>query len=83
MSFHRAFVEAGGNGLLLDFGDRLRSRQAVMLHLNLTSINVHAQEIVAGHRALLDACRHGDLDRFAALLHEHMSDSPTPRFGLA
>jgi DNA-binding GntR family transcriptional regulator len=43
----------------------------------------HAQEIVAAHRALLDACRHRDLDRFAALLQDHISDSPTPRFGLA
>lgn len=83
MSFHRAFVEVGGNGLLLDFCDRLRRRQAVMLHLRLPAIDALAQEIVTAHRALLDACRHGDLGRFAALLHEHMSDSPTPRFGLA
>ena len=83
VSFHRAFVEVGGNGLLLDFSDRLRSRQAVMLHMKLPAIDAHAQEIVAAHRALLDACRHGDLGRFAALLHEHISDAPTPRFGLA
>jgi DNA-binding GntR family transcriptional regulator len=83
MSFHRAFVEVSGNGLLLDFSDRLRSRQAVMLHLKLPTIDAHAQEIVAAHRALLDACRHGDLGRFAVLLHEHISDSPAPRFGLA
>jgi DNA-binding GntR family transcriptional regulator len=83
MSFHRAFIEVGGNGLLLDFGDRLRSRQAVMLHLKLPTIDTHAQEIIAAHRALLDACRHGDLGRFAVLLHEHISDSPAPRFGLA
>ena len=83
VSFHRAFVEVGGNGLLLDFSDRLRSRQAVMLHMKLPAIDAHVQEIVAAHRALLDACRHGDLGRFAALLHEHISDAPTPRFGLA
>jgi DNA-binding GntR family transcriptional regulator len=83
MSFHRAFVEVGGVRLLLDFSDRLRSRQAVMLHLSLPTIDAHAQELVDEHRALVDACRRGDLDRFAALLHDHLSDSPTPRFGLA
>jgi DNA-binding GntR family transcriptional regulator len=83
MSFHRAFVEVGGNGLLLDFADRLRNRQAVMLHVSLASIDAHAQELVDEHRALLDACRRRDLDRFGALLHDHMSDSRTPRFGLA
>jgi DNA-binding GntR family transcriptional regulator len=83
MSFHRAFVEVGGNGLLLEFADRLRNRQAVMLHLSLASIDAHARELVDEHRALLDAARHADLDRFADLLRHHMSDSPTPRFGLA
>jgi DNA-binding GntR family transcriptional regulator len=81
LSFHRAFVEAGGNGLLLDFSDRLRGRQAVMLHLSVPTIDAHAQELVDEHRALLDACQRGDHDRFAALLHDHMSDSP--RSGLA
>jgi DNA-binding GntR family transcriptional regulator len=83
MSFHRAFIEVGGNGLLLDFGDRLRSRQAVMLHLSLPGIDDQAQGLVAEHRGLLDACRRGDHDAFAALLHDHMSDKLTPRYGLA
>jgi DNA-binding GntR family transcriptional regulator len=83
MSFHRAFVEVAGNGLLLDFSDRLRSRQAVMLHLSLRTIDAQAEQLVEEHRALLDVCRRGDLDRFAALLHDHMTDSPAPRLGLA
>ena len=82
-AFHRGFVEAGGNGLLLDFADRLQNRQAMMLHLSLAAIDAHAQEIVDDHRALLDAARRGDLDRFAELLHAHMSHEPAPRFGLA
>ncbi|SNR40564.1 GntR family transcriptional regulator [Blastococcus mobilis] len=83
MSFHRAFIEVGGNSLLLDFGDRLRSRQAVMLHLSLPTVEAQAQELVAEHRALLDACRRGDHDACAALLQDHMSDKLAPRFGLA
>lgn len=83
MAFHRAFVEVGGNGLLLDFADRLRNRQAVVLHLSLATIDAHAQEIVDDHRALVDAVRRGDLDTFAAALHAHMSHEPTPRYGLA
>ena len=83
MSFHRAFVEVGGNGLLLDFADRLQNRQAMMLHLSLASIDAHASTLVDEHRALIDAARRGDLDRFADLMHAHLSDEPTPRFGLA
>jgi DNA-binding GntR family transcriptional regulator len=83
MSFHRAFVEVGGNGLLLDFADRLQNRQAVMLHVSLANIDAHAQEIVDDHRALIDVARRGDLDTFAAALHAHMSHEPTPRYGLA
>lgn len=83
MSFHRAFVEAGGNRLLVDFGDRLRSRQSVMLHLSLPAIDAAAEEIVEEHRALVDTCRRADFDRFAALLHDHMSDKLEPRHGHA
>lgn len=82
-AFHRVFVEVGGNGLLLDFADRLRTRQAMMLHLGLASIDAHAPQLVDEHRALVDAARRGDVDRFADLLHAHMSDDPSPRFGLA
>jgi DNA-binding GntR family transcriptional regulator len=83
VSFHRAFVEVGGNGLLLDFADRLQNRQAMMLHLSLATIDAHAPQLVDEHRALIEAARSGDFDRFADLLHAHMSDEPTPRFGLA
>jgi DNA-binding GntR family transcriptional regulator len=83
MSIHRAFVEVGGNGLLLDFADRLQNRQAMMLHLSLATIDAHASQLVDEHRALVDAARRGDFDRFADLLHAHMSDDPSPRFGLA
>jgi DNA-binding GntR family transcriptional regulator len=83
VALHRAFVEVGGNGLLLDFADRLQNRQAMMLHLSLASIHANAAQLVDEHRALVDAARRGDFDRFAELLRAHMIDEPTPRFGLA
>ncbi|MEU2350328.1 GntR family transcriptional regulator [Modestobacter sp. NPDC049651] len=82
-AFHRAFVEVGGNRLLLDVADRLRNRQAAMLHRSLATIDAHAREIVDDHRALVDSARHGDLDRFAGLLHAHLTHEPAPRYGLA
>lgn len=83
VSFHRGFVEVGGNRLLLDFADRLQNRQAMMLHLSLASIDAHASQLVDEHRALIDAARRGDFDRFADLLQAHMSEDLSPRFGLA
>lgn len=83
MQFHRAFVEAGGNRLLLEFADRLRGRQAVLLHLSLAAVHAADEDIVAEHRALVDACRRGDLDRFTALLDDHMHGDRAARRGLA
>jgi DNA-binding GntR family transcriptional regulator len=83
MQFHRAFVEAASNRLLLDFADRLRGKQAVLLHLSLAAVHEADDDIVDEHRALVDACRHGDLDRFAALLHDHMNGHRAARRGLA
>lgn len=83
MQFHRAFVEVGGNRLLLEFADRLRGQQAVLLHLSLAAVQAADHDIVAEHRALLDACRRGDLDRFAALLDDHMNGDRAARRGLA
>jgi DNA-binding GntR family transcriptional regulator len=83
MHFHRAFVEAGGNTLLLEFADRLRGRQAVLLHLSLAAVHAAGDDIIAEHRALVDACRRGDVDRFATLLDEHMHGVRAARRGLA
>jgi DNA-binding GntR family transcriptional regulator len=81
LAYHRGFVEVGGNSLLLEFADRLRNRQAVVLHLSLPTVGEHAHELVEDHRALVAACRRDDVDGFSALLRAHMSDAP--RSGLA
>lgn len=83
MQFHRSFIGAAGNGLLLTFADRLSSRQAVMLHLSLPSINSAAEESVAQHRLLFEACRQCDFDRSTTLMQHHMSDKLALRYGPA
>jgi DNA-binding GntR family transcriptional regulator len=82
MQFHSAFVEAAGNRLLLEFADRLKGRQAVLLHLSLAAVHEADDDIVDEHRALVAACRRGDLDRFAALLDDHMNGDRAARRGL-
>lgn len=81
LAFHRALVEVGGNSLLLEFAERLRNRQAVLLHLSLSTVEERAQDVVDEHRALVDACRRGELEQFSERLHRHMTDAP--RAGLS
>lgn len=83
MQFHRAFVEAAGNRLLLEFADRLKGQQAALLHLSLAAVHEADDDIVEEHRALVDACRRGDFVRFTALLDTHMHGDRAARRGLA
>ncbi len=81
--FHRAFVEVGGNRLLLELADRLQGRQGLMLRLSLAAVDAHDRDVVDEHRTMTAALRQGDLDGFSALLQAHMGAAPGPRSGSA
>lgn len=60
--FHRAFVEVGGNGLLLELADRLQGRQGLMLRLSLAALPAQDDAVVGEHRQMVEALRRRDLD---------------------
>ena len=82
--FHRAFVEVGGNRLLLEFADCLQGRQGLMLRMSLAEVVAHDGDVVDEHRRMVESLRRRDLDAFGALLQAHMGgDSSAPRLGLS
>lgn len=72
LEFHRSFVEIGGNAVLLDFYDRMRDRQAMMIVRSRDAIAQRPGEIIAEHKALINLMRAGNLTQFAEVLRNHV-----------
>jgi DNA-binding GntR family transcriptional regulator len=78
MQFHRAFVEASGNSIMLSLYDRLGDRQYLSILRSAGRIAGEPRQVVAEHRVLLDHASRGDWIGFAAALDDHQ----TRRHGL-
>lgn len=78
--FHRGFVEAGGNQVLLELYDRLADRQRFALFAAGERLRSRCAEIIQEHEQLLRLLREGDALRFSATLHHHIEEVlPAPR----
>jgi len=73
--FHRMFVEAGGNAVLLEMSDRLADRRRYMLFRQGERLIERREEMLAEHRALIDALREHDVALFAETLRAHLRDT--------
>lgn len=73
MEFHRAFVEAAGNGIMLALYDRLKDRQYLSILGSAGRIRSEPREVVAEHRTLLEHASRGDWVAFASALDEHQA----------
>lgn len=76
VAFHRAFVEASGNSVMLELSDRLADRQRHMLFHMGDELVARSERNLTEHRALLEALRIGDDDLFTKTLHTHMDSPP-------
>lgn len=74
-SFHRMFVEVGGNATLLEMSDRLADRRRYMLFRQGERLLQRREETIAEHRALIDALQTGDVAVFAEVLRAHLRDT--------
>ena len=79
MQFHRAFVEASGNSIMLALYDRLGDRQYLSILRSAGRIAGEPHQVVAEHRVLLEHAGRGDWIGFAAALDDHQAR----RHGLA
>ena len=73
MRFHRAFVEASGNRIMLSLYDRLQDRQYLSILRSAGRIAREPEQVIAEHRVLLDHAGRGDWVAFAAALDDHQS----------
>jgi DNA-binding GntR family transcriptional regulator len=71
-AFHRVFVAAAGNPILLALHDSLRDRQSRMGLAALARGPHRTQQILLEHRALADAVQAGDEEAAHRLVGEHL-----------
>lgn len=84
LRFHRGFVEAGGNDVLLELYDRMTDRHRFVLFAAGERLLGRCDEIIEEHGALVAHLRAGDVAAFADVLRAHIAESfPTgaPRYG--
>jgi DNA-binding GntR family transcriptional regulator len=70
--FHRTYVAAAGNPLLLQLHDSLRDRQSRMGLAALAADADRVQQILAEHRALAAAVADGDGDAAREIVDRHL-----------
>jgi DNA-binding GntR family transcriptional regulator len=68
--FHRMFIQAGGNAILLQLYDSLRDRQARMSLTAVARSGAHLR--LDEHRGLAEAVSSGEADLAVALLKKHL-----------
>jgi DNA-binding GntR family transcriptional regulator len=74
LQFHRGFVEAGGNGVLLELYDRLVDRHRFVLFASGARLLARCAEIIVEHEQLTALLRAGDVSGFARILRGHIGE---------
>jgi len=75
--FHRVFVAAAGNPILLQLHDSLRDRQRRMMLAALARDADRLQQVLDEHRALADAVVAGDAEVARQVLDKHLDGTLT------
>jgi DNA-binding GntR family transcriptional regulator len=75
IAFHRSFVQAGKNRVLLELNDRLTDRQRFLLFSYGDTLLARCDDIIAEHEALVRHLRAGDAAAFADALRRHIGDT--------
>ncbi|MFJ8855727.1 GntR family transcriptional regulator [Streptomyces sp. NPDC102437] len=73
--FHRSFVEAGQNMVMLELNDRLADRQRFLLFSYGDTLLARCTDIITEHEALVHQLRGGDPAAFAESLRRHLGDT--------
>lgn len=73
IAFHRHFVEAGHNDVLLELNDRLADRQRSVLYGAVERLLGEREQMLTEHQQLIDLLRAHDIPGFTAALHDHIA----------
>lgn len=79
LRFHRGFIEAGGNSVLLELYDRLSDRHRFVLFHQSERLRARGTDIIAEHSRLSAHLRSGDVAAFSETLREHIDEVPPGR----
>lgn len=75
IAFHRSFVEAGQNMVLLELNDRLADRQRFLLFSYGDALLGRCADIINEHVVLVQELRDGDATAFAETLRRHLGET--------
>ncbi len=75
LGFHRGFVEAGGNSVLLELYDRLQDRQRFLLFAAGERLLARCDGIIEEHGVMVEQLRSGEAAAFAETLRGHISEA--------
>ena len=78
LEFHRGFVEAGDNRVMLEMYALLSDRHRFTLFMNSRHLLERSDELIAEHEALVKHLRSGDSAAFAATLQSHIAENAGP-----
>jgi len=72
--FHLTLYAASGRRHLCELNRILRYRTQHYLHVFIVEVELgHLPQTQGEHRAILEACRHGDAEQAAAIMHDHLA----------
>lgn len=75
VSFHRAFVEASGNPILVELYSRLADRQRFALFSYGDTLLERGDQLLEEHAALVRCLAHADADGFCEASRSHLSET--------
>lgn len=75
IAFHRSFVAASRNDVLLELNSRLADRHRFVLFSQEDHLLARCEAIIDEHRRLVAALRSGDVAGFAEILRAHLGDA--------
>lgn len=75
LRFHRGFVEAGGNSVLLELYDQLSDRHRFVLFASGEHLLTRCADIIAEHVTLVEHLRAGNAAEFTRTLRGHIAEN--------
>ncbi|MDN5806577.1 MAG: GntR family transcriptional regulator [Brevibacterium sp.] len=78
LAFHRGFVEAGDNQVMLELYTQLSDRHRFILFASGERLLDRCEEIIAEHVSLVEHLRTGDSAAFATTLRGHLAENAPP-----
>lgn len=78
LEFHRGFVEAGGNTVLLELYAQLSDRHRFVLFAAGARLLSRGADIITEHAKLTEYLRSGDAAAFAKMLRDHIAENSPP-----